>query len=399
MIRKLFTLFVAVCLTVGAAHAQKGIQFRTTSIADVFKVAKQTGKPVFVEIFSPTCHVCQSFMPTLENPRVGTFYNSKFISTRLDIGNKATQAWLESRKLFVPSLPVFLYFDANQSLIHFAMSNNSVEEVIRHGTNALIPAVRSQSMKARFAAGERSTNFLIDYGMLARVTRDTAANLKAMEDYARQQSASTYASNTNWLVLQKLVMDMDNPMFQYLMNHPAEYKQYDREQVKNVAENVLMSSLYSARGAQYSPAKVLQVKQQLIQIGVDPKVSANRTLLPEVNAYFQQKQTGKAVSRMDSHVSANQFTTPEYLYISRLFNRQSPDVTDVPTVVKWINKALTVPAVTPKEQADLYFELAEAHRRAGKVADANRAAQKSMEMAQAAKLDTRRNVEQMAKLR
>ncbi|MBC8156304.1 MAG: DUF255 domain-containing protein [Bacteroidetes bacterium] len=399
MTRQLLLLFVAVCLAVSTAHAQKGIQFRAAKIGDVFKAAKQTGKPVFVEVFSPTCHVCQSFMPTLENPRVGSFYNSKFISTRVDIGDKAIQAWLESRKLFVPSLPLFLYFDPNQSLIHFAMSNNSVEEVVRHGTNALTPAVRSQGMKARYAAGERSANFLIDYGMYARVTRDTTANIKAMEDYARQQSTTTYASNTNWLVMQKLVMDLDNPMFQYLMSHPAEYKSYDREQVKNVAENILMSSLYSARGAGYSPAKILQVKQQLIQIGIDPKVATNRTLLPEVNAYFRQNQTAKAVSRMDGHVATNPFTTLEYLYISRLFNRQSTDASDVPTVVKWLNKALTGGAVTPKEQADLYFELAEAHRRGGKVTDANKAAQKSMEMAQMARLDTRRNVEQMAKLK
>lgn len=399
MTYKLFSLFIAIGLTIGASCAQKGITFRTTAINDVFKAAKQARKPVFVEIFSPTCHVCQSFMPTLENPRVGAFYNSKFVSTRLDINNKATQAWLESHKLFVPSLPLFLYFDANQTLIHFAMSNNSPDEVIRHGTDALTPNNRSLSMKARYAAGERSPNFLIDYAMFARVTRDTTTNIRVMDDYAKQQPASTYAGNTNWLALQRLVIDVDNPMFQYLMSHPAEYKQYDREQVKNVAENILMSSLYSARGAQYSPAKILQIKQQLIQIGIDPKVATNRTLLPEVNAYFRLKQTGKAVARMDSHVIANQFTVPEYLYISRLFNRQSSDASDVATVVKWINKALVMSGVTPKDQADLNFELAEAYRRAGKLAEANKAAQKSMELAQAARLDTRRNIEQMARLK
>ena len=392
-------LFFLLGLTAGTVHAQKGIQFRTASIAQVFKAAKQAGKPVFVEIYSPTCHVCQSFMPTLDNPRVGASYNAKFVSTRLDVQDKATRDWLESRKLFVPSLPLFLYFDPNQTLIHFAMSNNSADEVIRHGTTALNPQARSQAMKARYEAGERSVNFLIDYGMLTRVTRDTTANIRVMDDFAKQQPANTYANNTNWLALQKLVIDLDNPMVQYLLSHPAEYKAYDREQVKNVAENILMSSLYSARGAQYPAAKVLQVKQQLIQIGIDPKVATNRTLLPEVNAYFRQKQTAKAVARMDSHVAANAFTTPEYLYIARLFNRQSTDASDVPTVVKWVNKSLTLPGVTPKEQADLYFELAEAYRRANKVVEANQAAQKSMELAQTARLDTRRNMEQMGKLK
>ena len=127
-------------------------------------------------------------------------------------------------------------------------------------------------------------------------------------------------------------------------------------------------------------------------------MSANRSFLPEVNAYFRARQTAKAVERMDNQVNSNQLTVPEYLYISRLFNRSSPDASDVPTVVKWVNKGLALKP-TPKDQADLYYELAEAYRRGGKTADAQKAAQKSMELAQASHVDTRRNVEQMGKLK
>jgi hypothetical protein len=43
----------------------------------------------------------------------------------------------------VPSLPLFLYFDPKENLVHFALSTNSADEVIRHGTNALNPQARS----------------------------------------------------------------------------------------------------------------------------------------------------------------------------------------------------------------------------------------------------------------
>ncbi len=399
MNRKLWNTFVVVCLTVSVTKAQKGIEFLPVKIADVFETAKQTGKPVFIEIFSPTCHVCQSFMPTLDDPRVGAFYNSKFVNTRMDVGSKATQAWLVSQKLFIPSLPLFLYFDPNQVLIHFAMSTNSVEDVIRHGTIALTPLTRSQHFKARYAAGERTAGFLIDYGTFARVTRDTAVNINVMNEYARQQPITTYAGETNWLVVKKLLMDMDNPIFQYMINHLVAYQQYDQEQLKSVAENILMSSLYSTRGALYNSDKVLQVKQQLVQIGIDPKKASSWTLLPEVNAYFRQKQTAKAAARMNDHVTATPFSIPEYLYISRLFNKSSTDSLDVISVLSWVNKALAIKSVTINEQADLYFEEADAYRRIGKRAEANTAAQKSMELAKLAKLDTHRNVEQLAKLR
>lgn len=391
----LLLLFVA-----NVAIAQKaGIQFKEIPVEKVFQEARRTGKPVFVEIFSPTCHVCQSFIPTLADARVGKFYNSKFLSTKLDIGQPSTRAFLDKNRLFVPSLPLFLYFDPQQNLTHFAMSNNTTDEVIRHGTNALSPQARSQNMKSRYQQGERSAAFLIDYAMLGRVTRDTVINMAAMNEYAKQQSPATFANQTNWLALQKLVLDFENPMFQYMLGHLDTYrKAYGAQETQQVAENILMSSLYSGRGAQFPVAKILQIRQDLVKIGIDPKIAANRTLLPEVNAYFRAKQTNKAVERMDNQVNSNQLSVPEYIYISRLFNRASPDASDVPTIMKWINKGLAAKPA-PKEQADLYFEMAEAYRRSGKNTDAQKAAQKSMELSQASHLDTRRNVEQMGKLK
>ena len=350
-------------LVANLAFGQKGIQFSQSPIEKVFQDARRTGKPVFVEIYSPTCHVCQSFIPTLADSRVGKFYNDRFISTKLDVNQPGTRAFLDSRRLFVPSLPLFLYFDPQQNLVHFAMSNNSTDEVIRHGTNALTPQARSQSMKSRYQQGERSTSFLIDYAMFSRVTKDTVANMAAMNEYARQQSPATMANQTNWLALQKLVLDYENPLFQYMLNHMDTFrKAYGAKEVQDVAENILMSSLFSGRGAKFPISKILQIRQDLAKIGIDPKVAANRTLLPEVNAYFRAHQTAKAVERMDNQVNSNQLTVPEYLYISRLFNRNSPDAVDVPTVIRWVNKGLALKP-SPKEQADLRAELAVANQR------------------------------------
>lgn len=377
------TIFLLL-LVAQAAPAQKaGIQFRQTPIETLFKEARRVGKPVFVEVFSPTCHTCQSFIPTLADGRVGKFYNGKFISTKVDIAQPSTRAFLDKNRLFVPSLPLFLYFDPQQNLVHFALSNNSTDEVIRHGTNALNPPARSQTMKARYQQGERSPNFLIDYAMFSRITKDTVANMAAMNDYARQQSPATFANQTNWLALQKLVLDSENPLFQYMLGHLDQYrKAYGADLTEQVAENILMSSLISGRGAQFPIARILQIRQDLVKVGIDPKVAANRTLLPEVNAYFRVGQTAKAVERMDNQVNTNQLSVLEYLYISRLFNRSSPDAVDAPTVAKWAGKALSMKPPA-KEQADLYHELAEAYRRGGRTADAQKAAQKAKELASA----------------
>jgi len=147
--------------------------------------------------------------------------------------------------------------------------------------------------RQRFEKGERDVNFLIDYGMLAKVTTDTVANIRVMEEYAKLQPANSYANSTNWLVLQKLIMDSENPLAQYLINNQAAYKQYGAPLAHDIAENIIMSSLYCGRAARYEPARVLRIRDQLIKIGVTPQVAANRTLLPEVYAYMCTKTNGK----------------------------------------------------------------------------------------------------------
>ncbi|MBO0936169.1 thioredoxin family protein [Fibrella sp. HMF5335] len=391
-------LILLTCFTTLSAVAQKGISFVQAPIASVFKTAQAARKPVFVEIYSPSCHVCQSFMPTLADSRVGKSYNSKFINTRLDVDQPATRAFLQSKKYYIPSLPLFLYFSPEGELIHFAMSQNSTDEVIRHGNNATTPAARSANWKQRYAAGDKSPNFLIDLGMYSRVTGDTVTNMAAMDDYAKQQPANTHSNNTNWLVLQKIILDMDNPLARSLVSNIGIFKQQYGQTAVNVAENILMSSLYSSRGLKFSPAQIKQVYEGLVRIGIDPNLAGSRTLLPEVNAYFKLKQGQRAAERMDSHVATHSLVPAEYLYVAKLFNRSSPDPSDVPYLTKWINKALSL-KTTPGEQADLYYEQADAFRRAGRTADARKAANRALELAQAGHIDTKRNVKQISELK
>lgn len=392
------SFLIVVWLTIGSTVAQ-GVQFRPGALGSVFEAARKARKPVFIEVYSATCHVCQSFIPTFADARVGKFYNSRFVNTKIDISSKETVAFLDKNRLFIPSLPLFLYFDGQGNMLHMAMSNNTADEVIRHGTTALSPTMRSSAMRKRYEGGERADNFLIDYAMLARVTRDTVTNIRVMSEYAARQNASTYTSPTNWLVLQRLILDVDNPMFQYLIGHLDPYvKAHGAEQVKQVAENILMSSLYSSRGNQYPAAKIIAIRNQLQQIGIEGRVASNRTLLPEVNAYFRAGQATKAASRMDEHIAQNQFSTPEFLYVIRLFNRKSPDGSDAPTVYRWAMKAIPQ-AKTPAEQADLYYELAEVYRRGGKAAEGLKAAQKALDLAKSANLDTKRNTAQLARMK
>lgn len=374
----------------------QGIQFRNQPLSEVFTEARVKRVPVFIEIYSPTCHVCESFKPILDHPSVGKFYNANFISTRLDIGAATTQKWLKDNHLYVPSLPLFLFMDPSGKLQHFAITKNDISMVNQVGVTALNPQARSAALLPSYNAGNRDLNMLVDLAMWGKITCDTTINIQAMNDYARLLDKDQYGTMISYLVVEKVVMDWENPLVQYLIDHLPTMSKYGHTptESKQMLENILMSSLYSGRGAKYSPAKVEAIRKQLVKIGIDTSVAAYRTLLPQIKALFREKQGRQAVQVASGYATNNpKMSVQEYLYFMRLFNKNAPDNTYVGAAEGWLNKAVARNP-TPAEKADLYYELAEAQWKA-KNPQALESAKTAMSLARTAGMDLKRHNTQL----
>ncbi len=344
---------------------QEGVIFYADNVDKAFERAKAEGKPVFLEIYSETCHVCQTFIPVFKEPQVSDFYNKNFFNYRIEVGSPEFQTFVLGNKIFVPSLPTLLYFDQNRKITHLATIEANGNALVEQGKIALNPAKNAASMKARFEAGEKTGQFLVDYAMFNKVTMDTTMNRKAMEVYASQQPESSFATETNYLAIQKLLMDVENPMGIYFINHlPAYRKLRDPAEVKNVAENLIMSSLYSSFGGQYSSDKIKQMRDYMIKAEIDPQVARNRVLLPLINAYFREKTPAKATELVNTHITQVPLKVPDYVYIIRHFNERCPDGSYVPSAEKWVKNALNMASKGGEEEVELRSELAAAKSRA-----------------------------------
>ena len=345
----------------------EGVIFYANNIDQAFAKAKAENKPVFIEIYSESCHVCQSFIPIFKEPAVSDFYNKNFLNYRIEVSTPEFQSFLVAQKIFVPSLPLLLYFDQNRNLVHLGVIEAKGEKLVEQGTLALDPNQRAASMRKRFEQGEKNNQFLIDYAMYSRVTMDTVMNRKAMEVYARQQPESTYTSETNYLAVQKLLMDVENPLGTYFVNHlPVYRKLHDPAEVKNVAENLIMSSLYSSFGNAYSSDKIKQMREYMIKADIEPQVARNRVLLPLINAYFRENTPGKAVELVNTHLTQVPLKVPDYLYLLKYFNEHSPDASYVASAETWAANALNMVEKNSQDEAAIRMELAAAKRRAGK---------------------------------
>ena len=56
--------------------------------------------------------------------------------------------------------------------------------------------------------------------------RDTVSNVAAMNAYAKKIPKSQYGNNTSFLVLQKIIMDDENEIFQI---HDSKFKRIQRQ--------------------------------------------------------------------------------------------------------------------------------------------------------------------------
>ena len=343
---------------------QEGVIFYANNVDKAFETAKAEGKPMFVEIYSESCHVCQAFIPVFKEEKVSDFYNKTFLNYRIEVNSPEFQSFVLGQKIFVPSLPLLLYFDQNRNLVHLATIDADLEKLIEQGKLALNPNRRSASMKKRFEEGEKDSQFLIDYALFSKVTMDTVANRKAMDIYASQQPESSYPSETNYLAIQKLLMDVENPLGKYFINNLFAYKQgRDAAEVKNVAENLIMSSLYSSFGNQYSSDKIKQMRDYLVKAEIEPQVARNRVLLPLINAYFRENTPKRAIDLVNTHMTQVQLKVPDYAYLLKYFNERSPDASYVPSAEIWAANALKMAAPGSEEETNIRTELAAAQRR------------------------------------
>lgn len=339
---KKISLLIILSFSLSVAIAQHGTAFlQGGNLRTPFDLATAQNKPVMLEVYAPTCHVCNAFKPTFEDAQVGNFINQNFISYKLDITTPEGTAFLNKQGLWIASTPTLLFFDKNVKLMHVSVlgeNMNSPQILIDAATKALNPKQRTAAYKASYQAGNREPNFLIEHAFISRIVRDTVSNIAAMSEYAKKMPVSKYGNNSNFLVLQKVIMDDENPLFKYMMAHLDEFnKKYDKITVKQTAENILMYSLYSPRGMKYSVGKINTVRANLIRLGVDKKSIDGRLWREETNAYFRENKPAQAMKILEGLLDAKS-TKESYKFLSNWVKMKTSDKVALAKAAAWAVK-------------------------------------------------------------
>jgi len=177
-LRKFFSL--AVMAVSALSLSAQGIEFmpEDARLQDAIDKAKQENKMVFLDCYTSWCGPCKmmstKIFPTQE---VGDFMNPKFVSIKIDM-EKGEGPELASR-LQINAFPTFVIFNNDGSEAARFVGGGDAQAFIKRVSDNLGNNGPS-ALEARFKAGERDRQFLLDYlDYLGSVYRSQQCNTVA----------------------------------------------------------------------------------------------------------------------------------------------------------------------------------------------------------------------------
>jgi|GEM_PF-330586 thiol-disulfide isomerase/thioredoxin len=363
------------------------------TIEAAFQQAKAEGKLVFLECYLPTCPVCMSMEPFFKEPEIAKKYNSNFVNFKLDCSKKELVAFLDEKQIFLPSFPLFLFFDADGNLVHKDEVETSIESFNKVADKALNVDLRSSSFAKRFADGERSVPFLVDYASYARVVRDTTVNLAAAAALYEIYPKDKLGSEESWGVTKKAVTDLDNGFAKYWFSNSAKAAEIENAEghggnEQNILGGIIQASLYSKRGKAYSSSKLQTVKGYMGLVGA-AQYADGVTWEYEVNALIKEGKAPQAINIGNKMVTIYATNGSAITYIVRVFNDVYPDKKYANAAKMWLSQAKTT-VTDAKGLAEYHLESARMHQRNGDKASALADAKLAQSNAVSAKLPLER---------
>ncbi len=295
--------FIGFLCTIALASFGQNPSFKTWEAPEaIFQRAAKEKKPILLEAFLPTCSHCMAYDKTLRSPVIKNYLDKNFLAYQLDLSKRENGLFLRKNKIYIPSTPSFIILSPEGKTWHVEIMGeelNSVPGILKTLQIATDPKQRDAAKLARYQAGDRQPDLLLSTAFYTRVTMDTVQNMAIVNDYAKSEATENYGSELNFLLIQKAMLDSDNPIFSYFIkNLPAYYAKYDTAMVKQMAENVLMSSIFCSRARSYSPARMQSIKNDLTLLGIPAKQIAMRFIVLEVLIDLDQAKPAQAIERI-----------------------------------------------------------------------------------------------------
>ncbi|MCB9048122.1 MAG: thioredoxin family protein [Lewinellaceae bacterium] len=205
--------------------AQSQMAILDTTWEATLQMAKESGKPIFVDAYTQWCGPCKWMAAhTFTREDVGAFYNQHFINVKMDMEHG--EGLLFARAYEVDRYPTFLFIDGRGGLLHRGLGRMSALQFLELGAAALDSTRQLGALMRAYQAGERSPLSMRAYARALHKAGYGDPTAIAQE-YLQQQEDWATPENLQ-LIAELAPPDVHHPMFRFLaQNRRLAYQHVD----------------------------------------------------------------------------------------------------------------------------------------------------------------------------
>lgn len=268
-------LALMVCL-VGTAYAQEsndGIKFVENMTFDqALALAKKENKLLFIDCYTSWCGPCKMMARDVFTQKiVGDYFNPKFVSMKVDM-EKGEGVQLKD-KFEVKAFPTFVILNGDGEIVSRLVGGGKAEEFIKRVENSLSEK-GLLALSKRYNAGERGTEFLIDYIEALSEAYLSSECAKVAEELLAGKESEMLQNEMLFEAFVDHINSPETPSFQYVLSHKREFIEKYGDQKVNMKLNNVWSSYPNsfikkdADGATFDEAKMKEYVAVMEKNGV-----------------------------------------------------------------------------------------------------------------------------------
>lgn len=296
---------MTICIMVSA----QGIEFEHTPWKEALDLAKQEGKPLFVDSYATWCGPCKRMAKKVfTKESVGKFFNENFINLKLDMEKEDGVTF--GHKYPVSAYPTLYFLGGDGNVIIKERGAKSEEDLLNIGEMVLRKYDTSGQFAEEYEKGNRDYDLVYKY--IKALNKASKPTLKISNDYLRSEPDITEEQRLAFIF--EAAVESDSKIFDELVQHKKEIR-------KLMSEEEYQNRIERATNATVDKAIEYEVESLL-----DDALEAYKNALDDDEV---------AALKMKRRYYLNTGNKSEYLALSeRLFKKVKKDKDQLKRLLK-----------------------------------------------------------------
>lgn len=240
------------------------------SFEEALKKAKEEKKLIFFNCFADWALPCHGMNRYVFSDReFADWMDKHFVNFFMDVTTDEGRPLAD--KYNAKSMAHYLVLDSDGNVVHRIVGGCRLPEFKERVACALSPETSQTGMGAKYDKGERGVKFLGQYARVLRYSNEEERYEKVLDEYFVKLNKPEWPKKENWVLFRDKVRDPEGEMFQFLIDHKAEFAKNNGDSIVNT----LISGIYfypvyqfASGDIKYDGAKLAEIYVALQKAGI-----------------------------------------------------------------------------------------------------------------------------------